>query len=367
MSFKDKPLKKINGDNRVTIDVIHNDLIKNFNSKEEEIDELKETLEQLKEEYKGNSDERILLKIDKIKGTIKKFDENSKKNYYLDNGELLSEYYEKKTTEYKKPKVTNNLIIDLMLKKKEKQSKEENKERDIINEYICKIDDTKVKDFIITDLDICKICHENLTLMNVESKLICENCGYTETIIINSEKVSYKDPPRETSYFAYKRINHFNEWLAQFQAKETTDFPDKIYTNILKELKKDIFLDMQKINYQKIREILKKLKYNKYYEHIPHIINIINGKKAPLLNRQQEEQLRMMFKEIQLPFMKNCPEDRKNFLSYSYVLHKFCELLELDNFLIYFPLLKSREKLQQQDRIWEKICSDLQWQYIPSI
>ena len=368
MSFKDKPLKKINGDNRVTIDVIHNDLIKDFNSKEEEIDELKETLIQLKGEYKANSDERILLKMDKIKGMLKNYNEDSKKNYYLDNGELLSEYYEKKTSEYKKPQNTNNLIIDLMLKKKEKLiDKEENKERDIINEYICKIDDTKVKDFIIKDLDICKICHENLTLMNVESKLICENCGYTEYIIINSEKVSYKDPPRETSYFAYKRINHFNEWLAQFQAKETTDISDEIYANILKELKKDIFLDIENIQYKKIRDILKKLKYNKYYEHIPHIINIINGKKAPLLNRQQEEQLRMMFKEIQLPFMNNCPEERKNFLSYSYVLHKFCQLLELDDLLIYFPLLKSREKLQQQDRIWEKICKDLKWQYLPSI
>ena len=56
-----------------------------------------------------------------------------------------------------------------------------------------------------------------------------------------------------------------------------------------------------------------------------------------------------MFKEIQVPFMKHCPENRKNFLSYSYVLHKFCELLELDYLLEYFPLLKSREKLQQQD------------------
>ena len=62
-----------------------------------------------------------------------------------------------------------------------------------------------------------------------------------------------------------------------------------------------------------------------------------------------------------------CPKNRKNFLSYSYVLHKFCELLELDDLLVYFPLLKSREKLQQQDRIWEKICRSLQWQYIPSI
>ena len=65
--------------------------------------------------------------------------------------------------------------------------------------------------------------------------------------------------------------------------------------------------------------------------------------------------------------MNNCPENRKNFLSYSYVLHKFCELLELDELLSHFPLLKSREKLQQQDKIWECICNDLKWQYIPSV
>ena len=116
-----------------------------------------------------------------------------------------------------------------------------------------------------------------------------------------------------------------------------------------------------------MREILKKLKYNKYYEHIPHIINIINGKRAPVLTRQYEEQLRMMFKEIQTPFMKHCPDNRKNFLSYAYVLHKFCQLLELDDLLPYFPLLKSREKLLQQDKIWKLICKDLNWQYIPSI
>ena len=74
-----------------------------------------------------------------------------------------------------------------------------------------------------------------------------------------------------------------------------------------------------------------------------------------------------MFKDIQNPFMKHCPVYRKNFLSYSYVLHKFCQLLELDDFLKYFPLLKSREKLQQQDKIWKNICLELDWQYIPSI
>ena len=47
-----------------------------------------------------------------------------------------------------------------------------------------------------------------------------------------------------------------------------------------------------------------------------------------------------MFKEIQIPFLNNRPEGRKNFLSYSYVLHKFCQLLELDNLLVNFFIKK---------------------------
>ena len=74
-----------------------------------------------------------------------------------------------------------------------------------------------------------------------------------------------------------------------------------------------------------------------------------------------------MFKEIQEPFMKVCPKNRKNFLSYSYVLHKFVELLELDQYKSCFPLLKSREKLHQQDKIWKDICKILKWEYIRSI
>ena len=117
----------------------------------------------------------------------------------------------------------------------------------------------------------------------------------------------------------------------------------------------------------KVRDILKKLKYNKYYEHIPHIINKLNGIPPPVMSRDNEEKLRRMFKEIQIPFHKHCPKDRKNFLSYSYVLHKFVQLLSLDEFLMCFPLLKSREKLHQQDQIWKKICKELKWEFVPSL
>jgi len=124
---------------------------------------------------------------------------------------------------------------------------------------------------------------------------------------------------------------------------------------------------MSKLTPKKLRDILKKLDKNKYYEHVPHIINRLNGLSPPTISRETEEELRRMFKEIEETFIKYCPKNRKNFLSYSYVLHKFFQLLELDEFLACFELLKSREKLHQQDVIWKKICEELRWEFIPSV
>jgi len=352
MSFKDKPLKKIIADKRVTLDVIHTDVVGKFKKNKEEYEENKLKLEKLK-----GDDGRIKLERD-----IEEYNENEGLEYYFDTGEILSEYYSQKNGDVLQEKKYIS-VIDIMNKKKSKETPK----KDIINDYMSKIDDNVIPEIYEENIDICPKCYNQLILKHTDCLLLCEQCGFTEKYLINSEKTSYKDPPRESSYFAYKRINHFNEWLAQFQAKESIDIPQEVYDGILKELKKNIFLDIKDIKYQNIREILKKLKFNKYYEHIPHIINILNGQKAPVLTRSHEEQLRMMFKEIQTPFMQHCPKERKNFLSYAYVLHKFCELIELDEMLIYFPLLKSREKLQQQDRIWKDICSSLKWQYIPSI
>ena len=123
-----------------------------------------------------------------------------------------------------------------------------------------------------------------------------------------------------------------------------------------------------------VKKMLKKLQhtsheinYTSYYEHCPYIISKLSNKPPPSITQKQEELFKKMFKEIQEPFQKYCPKDRVNFLSYSYVLHKFCELLELDHLLICFPLLKSTVKLRSQDEIWEKICDELNWQSIPSV
>jgi ribosomal protein L37E len=214
---------------------------------------------------------------------------------------------------------------------------------------------------------LCERCGNEMNMCLNEANLTCAKCGHQEFILVDSDKPSYKDPPREICYYAYKKINHFNEWLAQFQAKESTEIPADIYDEILIQLKKERITNMGSLKPTKLREILRKMKCSKYYEHIPHIINRLNGQNAPFMSREDEEKLRHMFREIQPSFKKHCPKGRRNFLSYGYVLYKFCELLEMDEYLACFPLLKNRDKLYLQDKTWEQICSDMKWGYIRTV
>jgi hypothetical protein len=214
----------------------------------------------------------------------------------------------------------------------------------------------------------CPTCTVEMTFYQNEAKLGCPSCGFEEFILIDSEKPSYKDPPREITYFAYKKANHFNEWLAQFQAKENTDIPHDIIDQVLGELRKERIRDPKKVKKEKILEVLRKLKLSKMYDHVQQIKNRIQQQMTSLtLSKEVEEKLQHMFKEIQPAFIKYCPKGRSNFLSYPYVLYKMCQLLEMDEFLPCFQLLKSREKLYQQDQVWQKICQDLGWQFIRSI
>jgi len=48
-------------------------------------------------------------------------------------------------------------------------------------------------------------------------------------------------------------------------------------------------------------------------------------------------------------------------------VYKLCELLDQQQFLPFFPMLKDREKRIEQDEIWKKICSELNWEFIPTI
>lgn len=237
----------------------------------------------------------------------------------------------------------------------------------LVDNYLIHVDPNYIKQTNACVVGACTQCGIPLHCLLQEGIMICPECGYQELLLVEQNRPIYRQSTKETSHQSYKRINHFNEWISQIQAKESTDIPEEIFEKIVQEIKKEKIEDTTKLSYHKMREILKKLKQNRYYEHSFYIIYRLNGMQPPNFSPELEEKLRNMFKEIQGPFLKHCPKNRKNFLSYSYVLYKFCQLLDKDELLKHFNLLKSREKLHIQDQIWKKICEEVNWEFIQSI
>jgi len=398
--FKIRPSKRSNPEARTTLDTVHQHYISKIKDIGEQVATWKGHHKELTGEYskETNDIERYRLEQDmkEVKAKIDGVDQKSAiYDYFLQTGDLLFQYYD---IQDRINRGADNVIhvadrarpgsVFEALENASKQDisgstavrpvntiayvKEggDTLRRDaLLDQYLSRMDPhyTRPSIHALNDTSfVCDACGEDMKVSVNDATISCPECGFHKLILMDSDKPSYKDPPREVSYYAYKRINHFNEWLAQFQAKESTEIPEEVFDNIQAQIKKER-IQPSSLNRSKIREILKKLKYNSYYEHVPHILSRLNGHTAPVMDRETEEKLRYLFKEIQPSFQKHCPAERSNFLSYSYVLYKLCELLELDDFLHCFPLLKNRDKLYAQDKIWEKICKDLQWEFIRSI
>ena len=450
-----------------TIDTIHQRKMQLFNKESKQYNKMKKRIKEityLLDEFNEESNSQPVVKVKKSRrgrkkkadkekasikmestSTIKTYDEYytllEEKNdlikridkiesqdditdYYLENGELVFQYYDqkqnpnfmkkKRTSHNAKKSMKKDSILYYLMKNRRKDpgegttdEKDNTNEKDeavkginsssndgnemkdtdeikkddgvykgrlkyigkndVIDKYMRKMDPNyQIPLEYDEQIDYCEKCKCNMTIVHSEGIIRCEKCGLQEDILIDSDKPSYKDPPRELSFYSYKKLNHLSEWIAQFQAKETTEIPKEVFDGILNEIKKERITNMAKLTNRKMRKILRKLGYSKYYEHIPHIKHML-GIPAPVINRETDEALRSMFKEIQAPFIRHCPPDRLNFLSYSYILHKFFLLLKMPEFCQHFPLLRSREKLHAHDVIWKKICADLGWKFHRSL
>jgi hypothetical protein len=397
--FQIKPTKRSNPEARTTLDALHKDHIQTLKEKKETSSEIDEQIRILQTEIDESTDYikmgRMEKKLDLLKQETDKMKENNHiYDYFLETGDMLFNYYDIQdkiaNTISSSPAKHSSFSIAThasttgsILQFFETAAKPyENKplpiattsnkfaRDEILDKYLQKISPESARSYntaIDDKSHQCPVCKGEMVMCPNEAQLSCSKCGNIETILIDSDKPSYKDPPREISYYAYKRINHFNECLAQFQAKESTDIPAEVFEQIYAQLKKQRVVNMSSVKAAKIREILKKLDLSQYYEHIPYILNRLNGKKVLTMDRETEEKLRFIFKEIQPSFERHKPADRNNFISYHYFLYKICELLELDEFLHCFNLLKNRDKLYDQDIIWKKICNDMQWQFIKTI
>jgi DNA-directed RNA polymerase subunit F len=211
----------------------------------------------------------------------------------------------------------------------------------------------------------CTQCKIEKRLFQSEGSYKCIECGETEDVIMESEIPSHADLSNEKQKYPYKKINHLKEKLSQFQSKESIDVPDDICSIIKAELKKKR-IKFKDCTPKNIRAILKKYRLTIYYEHLQQIYCKISDSEPITLSRDIEETIINMFQSMQESFHKHRPPNRSNFLSYSYVLNKLFRILGMPKHANYFSLLKSKDKLREQDSIWAKICKDQSWKFYSS-
>ena len=387
--FKNKEKKKKQDSIRITatVDSKHQEKVKYFKKKKNLLPKLKKRLNSILKKLKelDDKDNFVLNEIKKRADFRETKEEIEKEIYNIENNIEEMNYYHNTAHSYLIPyyELLNNQennhekkekksIIEIFNSTKKTENKNltniNNSRSSLLNNYLRTTEGkTFKKQKRKPKIKNCPICKNiELTLHISDGNFTCIKCGYSEVVLLDSDKPNYKDPIPDNSAYAYKRINHFREWLSQFQGRENTDIPVEVYEKVLEELQKNRIHNLAELKPDKMRAILRKTGYNSMYEHIPHIISKINGLPPPNISRDTEEKLIKMFTMIQKPFQMYKTKKRKNFLNYSYVLHKFCELLELDQFLPYFPLLKSPENLKEQDAIWKKICNHLHWEFYTS-
>ena len=256
-SFKPKTAKKIKVCKRysTTLDGKHKEFMNDFSKDEYDIiPKLKEERYELKLQLENNN--YAIEKVMEIKDRIREINETikdlkgKKNNYFLDNSKYIFEYFENKknidNAENNKDSNTNYSGVALNSSNSSKsqalfnffkiqcvepdQNGTENKNKNIVQKYLCNIDESFLDmNAFVRVTDICQSCYKGeLIPLDDEGVLICNECAVSVPYLIENEKPSYKEPPKEVCFYAYKKINHFKEILAQFQGKETTQIPDDV-------------------------------------------------------------------------------------------------------------------------------------------
>jgi hypothetical protein len=320
----------------------------------------------------GNNEDKNKKTLRNLENEKSKLDNNLNFcDYLLESAQIIEKYMELENREGELLNL-NELSEEISIELNEINAKKV----DLVEEYYMKFDpENKMQKMTIKrESLICRDC--NVTFGVANSFLVCPNCGICKTTVEQANELSYKEK-QDYDYrpqFTYDKRSHLEDWLRRFQNKESRAIPQDVLDKVILEAKKERINDLNALTEEKVKRYLKKLNLNDYYDNVIGIINRLNGRPTFTLTQEIEEKIKKMFQQIQDPYDKFKPPSRKNFLSYSYTLCKFFQILNLHEFAKYFPLLKSNDKLRQQDDIFKKIVGHMseidkttKWVFYPSI
>ena len=159
----------------------------------------------------------------------------------------------------------------------------------------------------------------------------------------------------------YKRIHHFHERISQLMLHES-QIPDVEFELIRQKFAESTYTVINKDN---IRAVLRSLKMQLYIEKWLQIIYRLTGIRPPMPGPQLISMLDQMFLELQRPFDAHKTPTRKNFLNYNYIFCRLFQKMKCSQFCMFFPLIKSKQKLKNLDQMWNTMASSVMWEVTP--
>lgn len=229
---------------------------------------------------------------------------------------------------------------------------------------------------------ICKECESTEIVHDTKmSQLICQECGYTE-FYLDDDTPQWSDEVQVSTPFKYTRINNFRVHLQRLQGVEAKTIPSEVIEN-LRHAFVSRRIDLMKVTRKMIRERLKDIgikdgiDHTKYYNNSPIILSKLTNQRPPILSQEFIQELEREFLKIEISFERHKDKfesNRTHFFSYNFVFNKLFRKMQekypedknIPKLIDHFPLLKSRQKLVEQDRVWRYICIDLGINYLRS-
>ena len=248
-----------------------------------------------------------------------------------------------------------------------------------VKKYCPNVDTPRVKPTLGKEVDQCKKCEGSPPMIELDGYYVCTICGGEENI--GAASSSYKDAERVNvgSKYTYDKRIHFRDCMNQFQGKQNSTIPPKVYEALEQEFanhgllrksdkKEERFKDITK---ELVLLFLKETGYSKHYEDAVLIHYNLTGVQPPDISDLEPKIIAdfdQLVETYETLYKSDDPNSkkigRKNFINNQYVLyqllrrHKFpCDVSE-------FSILKTTERKSYHDSICAELFAALGWNFV---
>lgn len=358
--------------NEVDILNLHEKMLSMFEQEEENVESYKDqiiSLEQLlAQPHHLHSTLKMLQNAtQELRTKIEDIQSNRSKNFYLmETAELIAKFEKI----LRKPKKVSFMGVVV-------EEDVDNKSA-IVKNFL---DITKKYNFLEIPViklennqEICDNCNKN-DFLELDGYRVCTSCGFEIQIAATSS--SYKDVERVnvgTKYTYDKRI-HFRDCINQYQGKQNSTIPDKVYKDLERQFalhgllvkSNKRALKFSKITKTHVLLFLKETGNSKHYEDAVLIHYTLTGIKPPDISHLESRIISDFDKLVETYekiFKGDKKINRKNFINNQYVLYQLLTKYKHPCDISEFNILKTVERKSYHDDICRRLFQELGWNFV---